>query len=202
MIKGRSKVNTEIRREQITQAAFNIIASHGVKGLTTSAIAKNVGVSEANLYRHFENKKEILTLAVDRIGEGLLLNLEAVRRTTPSKPLLKLKKLFVLHLEYIEKNEGIPRLLFSEEMHMGNNELRGKLLNAINTYTKGMELLIKEGQRSGTINKKMDCHALALTIIGMIQITTMKWSLNGFSFSLVGQGMKLWKNFERCIAEK
>ncbi len=200
MIKGHPKVNTEIRREQITQAAFNILAARGVKGLTTFAIAEQVGVSEANLYRHFKNKKEILTLAVDKIGEGLLENLEAARRTTPDKPLRKLRKLFELHLTYIERNEGIPRLVFSEEMHMGNDELRNKLSNAIGTYTKGMESLIREGQKDGSIRKETDAHALALTILGMIQITTMKWSLSGFSFSLVGQGMRLWKNLEKCIS--
>jgi len=202
MLKGFSKVDTGVRRKQITQAAFKIIAAHGVQGLTTTAIAKDVGISGANLYRHFKNKNEILSSVVDKIGEDLLQNLDAAQCTTSKNPLMNLRKLFTLHLEYIEKNEGIPRLIFSEEIHIGNVQLKEKLRTAINSYTKGIVSLIREGQRRGTINGNMDAHVTAQTMIGMIQITVMRWSLNGFSFSLVEEGMKLWKNFERCITVK
>lgn len=202
MKKGVAKVNTEVRREQIRQATFNIIAERGVKGLTISAIAGKVGVSEANLYRHFKNKKDILDDAVESIGEGLLQNLRSVGNVKMKDPFKQLKKLFKLHLEYIEANEGIPRIVFSEELHKGNPDLRNKLLNMISSYAQEIELLIKQGQEDGTINKGIDSHAVSFTIIGMIQISTMVWSLNKFSSSLVLDGMRLWNNFEKCMAIK
>jgi AcrR family transcriptional regulator len=202
MLKGFSKVRTEVRREQITRAALDTIAGHGVKGLTTSAIARKAGISGANLYRHFENKDEILNSVVARIGEDLLRNLESVQGTAPGKPLLELKKLFELHLRYLENNKGIPRLLFSEETHLDNPRVKGKFLDAINSYVTGIASLITDGQKDGTIDQSVDPQLSALTMVGMVQITVMKWSLNGFSFSLVDEGMKLWNNFERCIAAR
>ena len=80
--------------------------------------------------------------------------------------------------------------------------LKEKLLAAINSYIQGIVLLIRDGQKKGTIEGNMDPHIAALTMIGMIQITVMKWSLNSFSFSLVDEGMKFWKNFERCITTR
>jgi hypothetical protein len=80
--------------------------------------------------------------------------------------------------------------------------LKEKLLRTIDTYTKEISSLIRDGQKAGAIMQDMDPQTLALTMVGLIQITVLKWSLNGFSFSLVGQGMKLWKNFERCITAK
>ena len=202
MKKGIAKVNTEVRREQIRRATFDIIADRGVKGLTISAIAGKVGVSEANLYRHFKNKKDILASAVESIGEGLLQNLRSVGNAKMKDPLKQLKKLFKLHLEYIGANKGIPHLVFSEELHRGNPDLRNKLLNTINTYAQEIELLIKQGQEDGTINKGIDTHAVSFTIIGMIQISTMVWSLNNFSSSLVLGGMRLWNGFVKCLAIK
>jgi AcrR family transcriptional regulator len=202
MKKGIAKVNTEVRREQIRQATLNIIATQGVKGITISAIAREVGVSEANLYRHFNNKKDILANAVENIGVGLLQNLKSVMNYKIKDPMKRLKKLFKLHLEYIEANKGIPNLVFSEELHKGDPDLRNKLLNAIKTYAQGLELLIKHGQEYGTINKRIDAHALSFTIIGMIQISTMVWSLNKFSSPLVHDGMKLLDNFEKCMVIK
>lgn len=202
MRKGIAKVNTEVRREQIRQATFSIIANKGVKGLTISAIAEKVGVSEANLYRHFKNKNEILAYAVKSIGDGLLQNFRSVKNTKMTDPLKQLKRLYKLHLEYIESNDGIPRFAFSEELHTGNPELRKILLDAINTYAGEIELLIKQGQNDGTINKRIDTHVFAFTMIGMIQISTMMWSLNDFSSSLVLDGMGLWDSFEKCMAVK
>ena len=202
MLKGCSKVDTEVRREQITQAALDIIASDGVKGLTTSAIAGRVGISGANLYRHFQNKNEILNSVVAKIGADLLQNLRAVRGAAPEDPLLKLTKLVRRHLEYTQNNKGIPRLVFSEEMHITNVPLKEKLLRVINSYTQEISSLIQEGQEAGIIKPNMEPQALALTIVGLIQVTVLKWSLNGFSFSPVDQGMKLWKNLERCITTK
>jgi AcrR family transcriptional regulator len=199
MKKGTAKVDTEVRREQITQATFDIIAHQGVKGLTVSAIAKKVGVSEGNLYRHFKNKDEILRQAIENVGAGLHENLKRIQDATSDEPLLKLRNLFRLHLYYIEKNGGIPRLVFSEEIHLGNHEFRKILLNAINSYVTGVESFIREGQTNGSIHRDADASALALIFIGMIQMSTLKWSLNGFSFSLVDEGMRLWDNFEKCI---
>ncbi len=170
-----------------------------MQGLTTSAIAKEVGISGANLYRHFQNKDEILSNAADKIGDDLLQNLETVQRAASRNSLARLRKLFPRHLENIEKYEGIPRLIFSEEIHVDNVRLKEKLLSAIDSYINETVAFVREGQRQGAIKAGVEARAAALTMIGMIQITVMRCSLGSFSFSLVEEGVKLWKNFEMCI---
>ena len=151
MIKGLSKVSGEIRRGQIVQAALKIIAVRGVSGLTTAAIAKEVGISEANLYRHFKNKDEILRETVKTIGEGILRNIGLVSEMTTASAPEKLNRLLMLQLDYIEKNEGIPKLIFSEEIHVGNKELKEILLRTIGFYASRLEAIVREGQKAGLI---------------------------------------------------
>lgn len=193
------KVSNEARREHVVDAALKIISEKGVRNLTTAAIAHEVGMSEANLYRHFANKDEILRLTVGRISEGLQKNLEKVFES-PGKPIENLRKIFTLHLGFVEKSEGIPRLIFSEEIHGGNRELQATILNTINTYSAKLESIIKEGQIAGCIKKDIDPASSALTMIGMTQVKILRWSLSSFSFSLAKEGTKLWRNFEKCIA--
>lgn len=197
-VKKKIKFDRDTRRIQITQAALKIIASHGINGLTTAAISKKVGTSEANLYRHFKNKEEILYEMVKSIGSELNKNFENIFKT-PGTPLLNIERVFIRHLDYIEKNEGIPRLIFSDEMHIGNVRLREMLLNTIMSYSEILESLVKEGQRVGKIRKDINARAAVSMLIGLIQASTMRWSLSGFSFSLVGEGNKLWKNYVKCI---
>lgn len=201
-MKGSAKFSTDIRREQIAQATLRIIAEKGVSSLTTALIANEVGISEGNLYRHFRSKEEILSVTVEKISEGLRKNLDKVfESSTGDTPLAQLKKIYLLHLEYIEKNEGIPRLVFSEEIHLGNNELKNKLLSSINSYSNQLETLIKDGQKNKSIKKEIDPKAAAFVMIGMVQVTVMRWSLSGFGFPLVNEGMKLWRNYEHCIVQ-
>lgn len=199
MKKGSGRQSRDARREQIVRAALGIIARRGVSGLTTAVLAREVGVSEANLYRHFHSKDEILSETGKAVGEAIRKNLESVLKTA-EVPLVKLRKAFMLHLEYIEKNEGIPRLGFSEEMHISNKNLKKLFLKNIERYSSGLESIIREGQRSDSIRGDLDPGATATMIIGAVQASVMRWSLSGFSFSLTNEGRKLWKNIERCLA--
>ena len=201
MINVVTKVKREIRRDQIVQATLRIIAKKGMNSLTTATIAKEVGISEANLYRHFKNKQEIIYETIETIGRGLSINVEKVFKYDMN-PLNKLEKVFLLHLRYIEKNEGIPRLAFSDEIHMGEKEIKERLFNFINSYTDKLSMLIKEGQKMGLIKDDIKPKSAALMIIGIVQVTVLRWSLSDFSFSLLTEGKKLWLNFVECLIRK
>lgn len=197
---NRSKTGTDIRREQIVKAALKIIATKGVRGLTTACIAAEVGISEANIYRHFRSKDEILAATVQKIGEGLKRNIgDVLNASSSDSPLKKMKRVFMLHLEYIETNGGIPRLIFSDEMHIGDEHLKQKLLHAINAYVSNIEAIVTEGQKAGSIGKNTSPRTVAMILVGLIQVTTLRWSLSGFSFPLVAEGMKLWDDYEKSL---
>jgi AcrR family transcriptional regulator len=199
-MKNPGKIRTDVRRDQIARAALKIIGNKGVSGLTTATLAREAGVSEANLYRHFTGKDEILEETVEKIISGLKRNLENVFRISPADPaLVKLKRIFTLHLDYVAKNEGIPRLIFSEELHAGNEKAKERLLNSISAYVSELERIVRRGQKEGQIKETIQPKAAALMLIGMIQITVLRWSLSGFSLRLIDEGMKLWRNFETCL---
>jgi len=188
----------EARRDQVVGAVLKIIGNHGMAGLTTSALAKEVGMSEANLYRHFKNKQEILLETVTQIGERLRQNLDTVMKSC-SSPADLLRQIFQLHLRYVGQNKGIPRLVFSDEIHAGNPELKLRLLETISFYTESLEEFIKAGKKDGSLKQSIDPKATALTMIGIIQVSILRWALSGFTLSIEEEGLNLWNNLEACI---
>jgi len=56
------------RRLVILQAAVELFSQHGFKGTTTREIAKASGVSEAMLFRHFENKDALYQAIIETKG--------------------------------------------------------------------------------------------------------------------------------------
>ena len=191
------KEKTETRREQIVKAALDIIGEEGVQGLTTLRIAKSVGISEANLYRHFENKDAILTAVVAHIDHTLSGNLMAV--TTESiSPLEKLERIFKLHTSMIQDNRGIPRIVFSSETIL-KTDLREKLDSLINRYQKLLTDILKKGVRDRSIKSNLNAEAMAAMFIGMIQFCAMRWTFSNFQMSLSVEGRRLWQAYKKII---
>jgi AcrR family transcriptional regulator len=58
------------RREQITRAAIEVLASEGYAATSLSAIATRIGVSKGNLSYHFATKAELLRAVVNYVLES------------------------------------------------------------------------------------------------------------------------------------
>ena len=197
MIKTGTKIKGDIRRDQIVRASFRIIGKKGVSSLTTAAIAREAGTSGANLYRHFKNKHEIYLAAVVHVQNRIMQNAEKAF-SGDAPPLAKLKRFFKLQLELMENTGGIPRFMFSEELHV-HRSLREKVVQTMYGVSEMLSHLIRSGQKAGNLRRDIDAKTTARMYIGMVQGLAFHWSLSGFSFSLAKEGAKTWKNFERCI---
>ncbi len=197
-VKAIRRVRGEVRRDQIVQAALKIIGEKGVGSLTTAEIAREVGISEANLYRHFKNKEKIYSAAIVHVRDMITRNIERAF-SGGATPLTKLKRFFALQIGLMENNSGIPRFMFSEELHM-SRAMRKNILQTMYAVSNTLASLIREGQKTGSIRKDIDAKTSSLMVIGIVQGLTFRWSLGEFSFSLAAEGRKTWKNFEKCIA--
>jgi AcrR family transcriptional regulator len=191
-----ARKDTRIRQAEIVGMAMAIIGEMGASGLTTARLAGRLGMTEPNLYRHFRDKSAILCAVVDEIGRLLKEKAASVagERISPKE---KLMRIMANHIAEVELRSGIPRLIFSEEMHVRFPGLRERLLDCIGGYLSIIEDVIEEGMSDGTFRPDIDAKGTARTYLGMVQFAAMRWSLSGLSFSLKGEGMRLCENF--CV---
>lgn len=179
------------------QATLRIIARSGMNSLTTSALAAEAGISEANLYRHFRSKDEILAATIGQVRDMVSVNLARVQEGTV-EPADVLKKFFASHVKMMEQNAGITRLMFSEELHV-HQHLRENILKTMYAVSGRMASLIHKGQKTGALRRDIDARTTVMMFMAMIQGLAFRWSLTGFSFSLAKEATKTWKNFEKLI---
>lgn len=191
------KIRGDIRREQIVKAVLHVIGTRGMGSLTTAAIAREVGMSEANLYRHVKNKQEIYFSCFEYVRHRIRENMETAAAGT-SSPVEMLRQFFLLQITLMQKNRGVPRFLFSDELHV-QKKLRETIIKTMHGFSRRLASFIQDGQRRKLIRSDLDPRTTALMFIGLVQGLTFRWSLSGFSFSLTREGKKLWKNFETCI---
>jgi len=192
------KKDTKTRQAEIVGMAVAIIGEMGVSGLTTARLAERLGMSEPNLYRHFTNKEAILSAVIDDIGAVIMDRAVFITGQNIS-PEEKLENIIASHLNEVEQRSGIPRFIFSEDMHVRYPQLRDKLMERIGGYISTIENTIEEGKADGTFRADINARETARTYLGMVQFAAMRWSISGFSFPLTAEGRRLWRNFSRMI---
>lgn len=100
------------RRREIADAALRVIAEQGLGRFTALAIAREVGVSDAALFRHFQTKEEIVLAAIDRLEEILFAEFPPAGRD----PLDRLGNFFRQRVALIVGNPGVARLVASDAL--------------------------------------------------------------------------------------
>jgi len=178
---------------------MSVIATRGTRGATTKAIAREVGISEGALYRHFESRDEILSRVVDHIGAGLSQNLRRLEAGA-GDPLDQLEALFIGHVAFVEEHRGIPRLAFSEDIHQHRPDLRTRMAIHIEGYLARIRELIEAGKRAGSIRTDVDAETAAAIVVGIIQVLSLRWSLSGFGFSLVERTQPAWQGLRQLLS--
>lgn len=100
------------RRREIAAAALRVIAGEGVGRFTAVAVAREVGVSDAALFRHFASMGDIVLAAIDRVEEILFEGFPPAG----ADPLDRLGAFFRHRVEVIRANPGVARLVGSEAL--------------------------------------------------------------------------------------
>lgn len=191
----------EERREEIVQAVVELAAEQDVKDVTTQAIADRLGIAQPSIFRHFPNREAIFLMTIGWISEGLFAVLEKVFASDlPSDE--RLHRLLNRQLEFISRNQGIPRILFSERVHAESSNLRARVITVMERYERQVAALLTAGIESGRFREDLDAQETARLIMAMIQGLMMRWSLSNFSFSLEEQGEALWRLLWSSLAPR
>lgn len=73
----KTKTRRDERREQILNAALQVISRHGLRKTTMEDIAEASRMRAASLYYYFRTKEEVLGAALNAMGESFLSELRA-----------------------------------------------------------------------------------------------------------------------------
>lgn len=166
-----SRKPTDERRREVADAALEIIAQKGISTLTTASIARAVGLTPGALFRHFASIEEILVLAVDRAVDEL-------DRTYPAEALSPTERITAFieaRIALATRKLGIPRLVLSDQFaHALPTPARQALRRAIERSRTFVAEAIAEGQRDGVVRADLDAGALALVVLGTVQMAILR----------------------------
>jgi AcrR family transcriptional regulator len=148
-----ARLPKEQRQGEIVEAATRLFCENGYGETSMSAIAADLKVSEAALYKHFENKRQILSRVLERWYEALY---EIAERELPSiqGEKARLRYLVWRHLRTIADDPSLCRLIFTEvrtEPTYPHSELHR--LNK--RYSEMLMDVLRNGQRARAFRRSI-----------------------------------------------
>lgn len=114
------------RKEQILQALAHMLEATPGGRITTAGLAKEVGVSEAALYRHFPSKAKMFEGLIGFIEDSIFSRVNRITQETPDA-LSQVRQILHLLLAFTEGNPGITRLLTGDALTGENDRLRQRI---------------------------------------------------------------------------
>lgn len=180
----------EDRKTDIVEALLRLADQIGPDRLTTNDVAREVGVTQAAIFRHFSTKAELWSavgeVIASRLAEAWQQALAA--NTTPKD---RLRALIAAQLRQIETTPALPAILHSRELNVDNAILRDRFRGLLMQYQAHLVANIQGMIADGTINPDVKPQDAAVLLTSLVQGIAIRWSLGSRGFALQAEGLRL-----------
>jgi AcrR family transcriptional regulator len=178
------------RKAEIVDTAIRLAAEIGPDRLTTEHLAREIGITQPAIFKHFRTKGEVWQAVAKRISVFLDAGGEAAPAQDLPPPDLVLR-LVDRHLGFFTRNPAIPAILFSRELHHENEDLRRHFAQLIANRQAVFAALFRRGVADGVFRRDLDPEAAGALFLSLIQGAAMRWSLAARGFDLQAEGQIL-----------
>jgi len=157
---------TDIRQDEIKSAVLNIIFRDGLKKISTKNIAKEVGISEGSIFRHFTSKKAIILGIMNDVITDMIeeLRMIAFQDISPEK---RLYQYLCKTVSYLVENKGITMLLFSEASYQNDEDLMSKLNYILTSQKQLVSKIVSDGLALGVWDNTISAEDFATLYMGI-----------------------------------
>ena len=199
--KMKKRRNTEVRRRQIVDAARELIIKYGSEHITGRRIAKEIGITEGAISRHFKSKRDILSFLIEDVEANLVADIER-EMTSGATPLQVIDNTMKSHISSIEQRRGVTFLVIAEIISLGDKKLNRQASEVLNRYTGRIRDILSEGVKSGEIRDDVAPETAAVLLSATIQGLVNLWALSNYSFSLEESYLSLWRMLREVVIRK
>jgi len=187
------------RRSEILNKSLEIISEKGFYNLTIRNIAAEINISEAAVYRHFKNKKEIVSMLAE---EFFSYDKEINNLNKEKKSFEKLREIILFQLKLFSENPLMTAITFQEEIFREYPEIWSKFNSHREKREELIKNIIKTGKKKGEIKDSIDSESFSTIFMGTIRMTVIKWRGSNFEYSILKKGEEIIKQLEYFLKKR
>lgn len=187
------------RCSQILEVSRDLIFNEGFSNFTIREVAGRIGISEAAIYRHFASKEELMLALLEAL---FIPWREAITRLNKEKFAFgkKLEELLQLHLHHLLDERLNPVLFLSEAVNPQNKRLLEVMRYNIGFLQQSIISMVKVGQKKGQVKADLLPDAIAATVLGLLQTSVIRWTLQRSSEGLLEDGARNMAEFIKAVS--
>jgi len=141
------------RRQQLLDTAASMFAKRGYAGTTTSELAKEAGVTEPIIYRHFSSKRELFIALIDETGEQTIERWESAL-TSCEDPGDKLRLLIGANPMVESHGDRVYRVIVQAMTEIDDAEILAAITRHMKALHGFLEGQVAEAQEAGYVSKR------------------------------------------------
>lgn len=187
------------RREMILQTLARMLEEHGGERITTAALARAVGVSEAALYRHFPSKTRMYEALLDFIEQSLFSRVTRILEQE-SDTQRRLQSIVHFVLGFAETNPGMARILYGDILVDENERLRRRVGQIYDRLETQLKQVLREGELRES--RRFAVGDTAALLLALIEGRIARFARSGFTVQPTAGWEQQWEMLWRSIAEE
>jgi AcrR family transcriptional regulator len=173
--KKRTRMRSEERRALILKSAKQVFAQHSYAEASTSLLAKESGVTEPMLYRHFDSKKDLFLAVLREYSLSFLQQWQERLAEREQKDLLDALLYVVLdYRDIMSSDPDIHRVLHQAVAEVSDPEFGTRVATHNNKVAASITELLTRAQQASMLEKDVDVGAAVWGYLSMIY--TMQYS--------------------------
>ena len=168
------------RRVQILQTLARMLEQPGAERITTAALAAQLDVSEAALYRHFASKAQMFEGLIEFIETSLFTVVNQLLEREAS-PALQAQKIVLAVLQFGEKNPGMTRVMVGDALVFEHERLIARMNQLFDRVESQLRQSLRQAaEAAGSSTPTVDAQALASAITSLVIGRLQRYARTGF----------------------
>ena len=183
--------SAEERKAQIVAEVLRLADEIGPDRLSTTEVARAIGLSQPAIFRHFPTKSALWLAVAEDIADRLQ-NYWAAAEAGATGPHARLKALISAQLTAIAETPALPSILFSRELQVDNPALREVFRGLLGAFQGRLVAVIRDLQAAGDLKRDVSPEDVAILLTSLVQGVAIRWTLGARGFALVPEGFRLF----------
>ena len=168
------------RREQILQALASMLQQPGAERVTTAALARQLQVSEAALYRHFASKAQMFEGLIDFIEHSVFTLVRQIEEQGGDVGgAQRAARIAAMVLQFGERNPGMARVMVGDALVFENERLQQRM----NLFFDKIEAQLRQCLRPDALavaTPTIEAQVRAAALCDLIRGRLQRYARTGF----------------------
>lgn len=194
-----SRKPSDERQHEIVEAAIKILGARGLRELTAARLAREVGIRDGTIFRHFKDMQEIMRAMLARLESLLLSDTLSVA----GDPLANLGDFVGSRIRAIAAQPGLHALIFSDQLtHALGAEGQRRVAAIRNRGREHIRACLRAAIDRGQVRSDVDLEILTLLVNGSVLSVLFAVKDGALPASVEDIAQQTWQSLQALLQKE